>query len=178
MSYLVISTSLNPESRSFLLAKEAHRLLSLKGKAELLDLRKARLPHFDGGKSAQSRAVKRVKQKIQNATTILIAAPVYNYDVGAAAKNLIELTGDAFTDKTVGFMCAAGGKGSRMAFLGLAGSMLMDFRCLIIPDFVVADKGAFEGEQIVEAFTNERLQLLVTKAVNLNGAGLPRQERQ
>jgi len=177
MSYLVISTSLNPESRSFLLAKEAHRLLSLKGKAELLDLRKARLPHFDGGKSAQSRAVKRVKQKIQNATTILIAAPVYNYDVGAAAKNLIELTGDAFTDKTVGFMCAAGGKGSRMAFLGLAGSMLMDFRCLIIPDFVVADKGAFEGEQIVEAFTKERLQLLVTKAVNLNGAGLPRQER-
>jgi len=177
MSYLVISTSLNPESRSFLLAKEAHRLLSLKGKAELLDLRKARLPHLDGGKSAQSRAVKRVKQKIQNATTILIAAPVYNYDVGAAAKNLIELTGDAFTDKTVGFMCAAGGKGSRMAFLGLAGSMLMDFRCLIIPDFVVADKGAFEGEQIVEAFTKERLQLLVTKAVNLNGAGLPRQER-
>ncbi|MBX9949536.1 MAG: NAD(P)H-dependent oxidoreductase [Candidatus Obscuribacterales bacterium] len=174
MSYLVISTSLNPESRSLLLAKEAHRLLSLKGKAELLDLRKARLPHFDGGKSAQSRAVKRVKEKIQKATTIIIAAPVYNYDVGAAAKNLIELTGDAFTDKTVGFMCAAGGKGSRMAFLGLAGSMLMDFRCLIIPDFVVADKGAFEGERIVEAFTNERLQLLVDKAVKLDGAGLPK----
>lgn len=174
MSYLVISTSLNPESRSLLLAKEAHRLLSLKGKAELLDLRKARLPHFDGGKSAQSRAVKRVKEKIQKATTIIIAAPVYNYDVGAAAKNLIELTGDAFTDKTVGFMCAAGGKGSRMAFLGLAGSMLMDFRCLIIPDFVVADKGAFEGERIVEAFTNERLQMLVDKAVKLDGAGLPK----
>lgn len=173
MSYLVISTSLNPESRSFLLAKEAHRLLSLKGKADFLDLRKARLPHFDGGKSAQSRSVKRVLQKIQNATTILIAAPVYNYDVGAAAKNLIELTGDAWADKTVGFMCAAGGKGARMAFLGLANSMMMDFRCLIIPTFVVADKGAFEGEKIVEAFTNERLQQLVDGAVKLNGASLP-----
>ena len=42
------------------------------------------------------------------ATTILIAAPVYNYDVGAAVKNLIEHTGDAWTDKTVGFMLAAG----------------------------------------------------------------------
>ena len=76
MPYLVISTSLNPESRSFLLAKEAHRLLSLKDKADFLDLRKVRLPHFDGGKSAQSRAVKRVKEKIQNATTIIIAAPM------------------------------------------------------------------------------------------------------
>jgi FMN reductase len=174
MSYLVISTSLNPESRSFLLAKEAHRLLGLKGEAELLDLRKARLPLFTGVKST-SRSVKRVQEKIRKATTILIAAPVYNYDLGAAVKNLIEHTGDAWTDKTVGFMVAAGGKGARMAFLGLANSMMMDFRCLIIPNFVVADKSAFEGEQIVEAFTNERLQLLVDGAVKLNGISLPKQ---
>ena len=173
MPYLVISTSLNPESRSFLLAKEAHRLLSLKDKADFLDLRKVRLPHFDGGKSAQSRAVKRVKEKIQNATTIIIAAPVYNYDMGAAAKNLIELTGDSWADKTVGFMVASGGKGARMAYLGLANSMMMDFRCLIIPAFVCADKSAFEGEQITEAFTNERIQLLVDGAIKLNGASLP-----
>lgn len=89
MSYLVISTSLNPESRSFLLAQKAHRLLSLQGKAELLDLRKARLPLFDGGKTSMVRSVQRVKRKIQNATTIIIAAPVYNYDLGAAVKNLI-----------------------------------------------------------------------------------------
>lgn len=175
MSYLVISTSLNPESRSFLLAQEAHRLLSLKGEADFLDLRKARLPMFDGGKNTKSRAVQRVKRKIQNATTILIAAPVYNYDVGAAVKNLIEHTGDAFADKTVGFMVAAGGKGARMAYLGLANSMMMDFRCLIIPTFVVADKSAFEGNLITEAFTNERLQMLVEGAVKLNGISLPKQ---
>ena len=174
MSYLVISTSLNPESRSFLLAKEAHRLLCLKGEAELLDLRKARLPLFTGVKST-SRSVKRVKEKIRKATTILIAAPVYNYDLGATVKNLIEHTGDAWTDKTIGFMVAAGGKGARMAFLGLANSMMMDFRCLIIPNFVVADKSAFEGETIVEAFTNERLQMLVDGAVKLNGASLSEQ---
>jgi FMN reductase len=173
MSYLVISTSLNPESRSFLLAKEAHRLLSLKGKADFVDLRKARLPMFAGDKAAVGRSVERVKRKIQNAATILIAAPVYNYDVGAAVKNLIEHTGDAWTDKTVGFMVAAGGKGARMAFLGLSNSMMMDFRCLIIPTFVVADKSAFEGNLITEAFTNERLQMLVDGAIKLNGASLP-----
>lgn len=172
MSFLVISTSLNPESRSFILAQEAHRLLSQNHKADFLDLRKARLPLFTS-KNSKSRSVQRVKRKIQNATTILIAAPVYNYDLGAAVKNLIEHTGDAFADKTVGFMIAAGGKGARMAFLGLANSMMMDFRCLIIPTFVVADKSAFEGNQITEAFTNERLQMLVSGAVKLNGASLP-----
>lgn len=69
-------------------------------------------------------------------------------------------------------MVAAGCKGARMAYLGLANSMMMDFRCLIIPDFVVADKSAFEGNQIVEAFTNDRLKLLVDKAIKLNGACL------
>ena len=39
---------------------------------------------------------------------IVLATPVYNYHVSAATKNLIELTGSAWEDKLVGFLCAAG----------------------------------------------------------------------
>ena len=176
MSYLVISTCLNPESRSFLLAQEAHRLLGKANEANLLDLRKARLPLFNG-KNSQGRAVRRVREKIVHATCILVAAPVYNYDVGAAVKNLIEHTGDAWGDKTVGFMIAAGGKGSRMAFLGLANSMMLDFRCLIIRAFVLADKSNFSADKSLDAATLERLQLLVDGATRLNGVSIPKETK-
>ena len=46
---------------------------------------------------------------IEAARVIIVATPIYNYDANAAAKNLVELTGSAWEDKTVGFLCAAGG---------------------------------------------------------------------
>lgn len=43
---------------------------------------------------------------------VLVAAPIYNFDVSAAIKNLVEQTGRAWTDKVVGFLCSAGGRAS------------------------------------------------------------------
>ena len=45
------------------------------------------------------------------ARCVLLAAPVYNYDVNAAAKNLVELTGRAWEGKVVGLLLSAGGRG-------------------------------------------------------------------
>jgi FMN reductase len=69
----------------------------------------------------------------------LIATPVYNYNINAALKNLIELTGSAWTDKVVGFICSAGGKNSYMSVMSLANSLMLDFRSIIIPRFVYSD---------------------------------------
>jgi len=77
----------------------------------------------------------------------VLAVPVYNYYANAAAKNVIELTGSAWQDKAVGFLCAAGGKSSYMAILGLANSLMLDFQCLILPRFVYATKGEFDSER-------------------------------
>jgi FMN reductase len=38
-------------------------------------------------------------------------------------------------NKVVGFLCAAGGKSSYMSVMRLANSLMLDFRCLIIPHF-------------------------------------------
>ena len=69
---------------------------------------------------------------------MIVAAPVYNYDVSASAKNMIELTGNAWEDKMVGFLCAAGGMSSYMSVMAYANSLMLDFRCVIIPRFVYA----------------------------------------
>src|SRR6516162_9040929 len=101
MSFIVISSSLNSGSKSALLAREAHRVLSEKSEAEWLDLRDVELPHCDGDKAYSHPNVQLIAEKIQKASSIILAVAIYNFDCGSSAKNLVELTGSAWEDKTV-----------------------------------------------------------------------------
>ncbi|MDZ4833268.1 MAG: NAD(P)H-dependent oxidoreductase [Candidatus Melainabacteria bacterium] len=173
MPYLVISTSLNPESKSYLLAREAFQQLSDGGhEVEFLDLRKVKLPLCDGADCYSRPNVAKVRAKIEKATCILVGVPIYNYDCGAAAKNLVELTGRAWADKTVGFLCAAGGRSSYMSVMSFANSLMLDFRCLVIPRFVYADKSAFDANTIADNTLVERVGEFVAKAVTLDGVNI------
>lgn len=172
MSFLVISSSLNPQSKSLILAKEAHRLLSEKHDTDWLDLRDVELPQCDGDSAYSHPNVSKVTQQIQNASCILLAVPIYNYASGSAAKNLIELTGRAWTDKTVGFICAAGGSSSDMSIMNLANSLMLDFRSVIVPRFVYANGSAFSGNEITDSEILRRIRELIAAAERLDSASL------
>jgi NAD(P)H-dependent FMN reductase len=73
---------------------------------------------------------------VNSARAVIIATGIYNYDANAAVKNLVELTGDAWENKVVGFLCAAGGMSSYMSIMSLANSLMLDFRSIIVPRFV------------------------------------------
>ena len=121
--YLVISCSLRPASRARILARRAHECLTTAGhEAELIDLIDHPLPLCDGDTSYDAEHVAKLDALIRSAQGVLIGTPVYNYDASAATKNLIELTGQAWTNKVVGFLCAAGGSGSYKSIMGLANS--------------------------------------------------------
>lgn len=160
MSILIISCSLRPTSRSRILGREAERLLRAAGEQpEWLDLAECTLPFCDGGASYGAAGVSELQQKVSAARAILMAVPVYNYDVNAAAKNLVELTGQAWKHKVVGFVCAAGGRGSFMSVMPFANSLMLDFRCVIVPRFVYAlDKEVQQGE--IDPRVRERLEEL------------------
>jgi FMN reductase len=152
MSYLIISSSLNPKSRSRLLALIAfNELKNMGASVEWLDLADYSIPLCDGDATYNNTEVKGLKDIIQNAKGVLFAVPIYNYDVNAAAKNLIELTGDAWSNKIVGFLCAAGGKGSYMSVMSLANSLMLDFRCLIIPRFVYTVSEDFKEDDMTDS---------------------------
>jgi FMN reductase len=139
MHLLVISCSLNPASRSTQLAQMAHAdLHEAKHESELLNLMDLGLPMCDGNDAYNHPAVEKLERKIRAANGVILALPVYNYDINAAAKNLIELTGEAWTGKVVGFICAAGGQGSYMSVMPFANSLMLDFRCVVVPRFVYA----------------------------------------
>ena len=108
--YLVVSTSGNPDSNSRRLGQVAFaHLQKRKVNCDWLDIKDLDLPLCDADKCYGIAGAKQLNGAIESADGILIAAPVYNYDVAAAAKNMIELTGSSWEEKVVGFLCAAGG---------------------------------------------------------------------
>lgn len=165
---LIISASLNPDSNSRVLAHEAARVLAADGvSAEVLDLRDHPLPLCDGGEAYAHPEVARVQARIARADAVIIALPIYNYDGNAAFKNLVELTGKAWENKTVGFLCAAGGRSSYMSVMALANSLMLDFRCLIVPRFVYATGGDFADGKLVNDEQARRVAQLARETVRL-----------
>ena len=132
-----------------------------------------RFPPCDGAAAYADPNVKKLAELIQQSDAILLASPVYNYDVNAAAKNAVELTGRAWTGKVVGLLLAAGGQGSYMSAMGLAGSLMLDFRCLIVPRFVFATGESFEGDQLADDDIQQRVDALVHDTTRIAQALAP-----
>lgn len=170
-SILVISTSLSSDSNSRKLAERAAKLLG--DCCTYVDLRDYPMPLCGSDSSFGDANARKMAEMISAASCVLLAVPIYNYDVSAAAKNIIELSGKAWQSKIVGFMCAAGGKSSYMSVMSVANSLMLDFRCLIIPRFVYADGTSFDDFSITDAEVEKRLNGLLEDAKRLSEALTP-----
>ena len=166
--YLVIATSMRPGSHSQLMAAQiVADFAALGAKADLIDLREHPLPLCDGESAYGHPDVAKLSAKIKAARVIVVATPIYNYAANAAAKNLVELTGSAWEDKIVGFLCAAGGDSSYLSIIGLANSLMLDFRCVILPRFVYATGEDFAPGSIASPEVRRRIQQLAEAATRL-----------
>ncbi len=167
-SVVILSCSLNPQSRSHKLALSAESYLRGRGVGvELIDLGEHELPLCGTQGSFDHPNVQLLTGKIDAADAILVSAPVYNYDLNAVAKNAMELTGSGWKDKPVGFLCAAGGKASYMSPISFANSLMFDFRCLVIPRFVYCTRPDFTDEGQPGPEITERTEQLAAAAVDL-----------
>jgi FMN reductase len=169
--YLVVSTSGNPDSNSRRMGRIAfHHLEKAKVECEWLDISELGLPLCDADACYTQPGSQRVGKAIRAADGILLATPVYNYDVSAAAKNLVELTGKGWEEKVVGFLCAAGGMSSYMSVMAFASSLMLDFRSVIIPRFVYATGRAFEGDELTDKAVGERITALADELIRFTKA--------
>jgi FMN reductase len=168
MSVLILSCSLNPESNSRLLARTALAACEeRKIPAVFADLREYPLPLCDGAAAYGDPNVARLRGLVEQATGIIVATPIYNYYANAAAKNAVELTGGAWENKIVAFLCAGGGQGSYMSVMGLANNLMLDFRCVIVPRFVYATDAAFDDQSVTDAKVRDRVGRLVAEMNSL-----------
>jgi len=169
--YLVISTSGNSESNSRIMGRVAlARLQQQRADCEWIDISDLDLPLCDADKCYLNAAAQKLGKSIQAADGMIVAAPVYNYDVSAAAKNMIELTGSAWEDKVVGFLCAAGGMSSYMSVMAYANSLMLDFRTVIVPRFVYATSDAFDRDQLIDKKIERRIQQVADEVIRFTAA--------
>lgn len=160
--FLIVSCSLNPNSRSRITAEYAGELLKQKEiEFEFLDLALTPLPLCDAGSCYGDPNVQQAQQLVKNAKGILVACPIYNFNINSAAKNLIELTGQNWRETVVGFICAAGGHSSYASVMGIANSLMLDFRSFIVPRFVYTTGDDFEDDSLASDEIRSRVSLLV-----------------
>lgn len=169
--YLIIACSKREQSNSRLLAEAAQRAVkSLGHEVELIHLKEYPLPFCDGESAYSDPNVAILAEKIVQAEGVLLACPIYNYSINAMLKNMIELTGQNWQEKVVGFLCAAGGTSSYMSIMGIASSMMLDFRCLILPKFVYATGDSFEGNRINDENVEQRIVELSRSLIRIGTA--------
>ncbi|OYT70194.1 MAG: flavoprotein [Chloracidobacterium sp. CP2_5A] len=168
MEYLIISASLRSTSHSRAMAQRLTAAYAARqAPSALVDMRDYALPFCDGEQTREHPQVAALTERIAKARVVALAAPIYNYDVSAAAKNLIELTGSAWENKIVGFLCAAGGQSSYMSALGLANSLMLDFRAVIVPRFVYATGADFSDGKLVSPRVEARIEQLAETSMKL-----------
>jgi FMN reductase len=169
--FLVISTSGNPESNSRIMGQVAFAHLQKAGTdCEWIDISKLDLPLCDADTCYANVAVRKLQKAIETAGGILVATPVYNYDVSAAAKNMLELTGSAWENKVVAFLCAAGGMSSYMSVMAFANSLMLDFRSVIVPRFVYATGDSFEDDKLTDKKVAQRVQDVADELIRFTSA--------
>ncbi|MGI8821374.1 MAG: NADPH-dependent FMN reductase [Chthoniobacterales bacterium] len=169
--YVVISASGNPQSNSRRMGRMAFASLQKAGvQVDWLDLRDLALPLCDADACYGAEGARQLHTAISAADGIMVAAPVYNYDVSASAKNMIELSGKAWEDKVVAFLCAAGGMSSYMSVMAYANSLMLDFRSVIVPRFVYATGSAFDGDAPADAKIVARIDQVAAELIRFTEA--------
>lgn len=175
MKYLIISCSLHPRSLSRELARRLEEYLP-KDETTFLDLAEIELPFCDGSDAYSLESVKNVASQVSAARGIVVASPIYNYDLSAAAKNVVELTGRAWSGKVVGLLCAAGGRSSYMAGMPFLNSLMLDFRSFVLPRFVYAPGLVYGDKDMIDDALDARIKQLATELVRVTEAIVPETE--
>lgn len=158
----VLSASLGSDSNSRSLCWHACEFAKERGiEAEFINLQDHRvLPYFEEG----SEGIEEISAKLDAAAAIIVSFPLYNYNMSASLKALIEHCGNCFEDKVVGIMTAAGGQSSYMSVMSIVQSLMCDYRSWIIPRYVYAARGDFEQEGKPGQEVRQRIEQLVEVA--------------
>ncbi|MCH9653795.1 MAG: NAD(P)H-dependent oxidoreductase [Planctomycetes bacterium] len=158
----IIATSLNPKSKSQILARQMESHLVSDGvHCQLFDLRELNIGMSGPNENWGNADIAKIAESVKQASHVVFAVPIYCYDVNSAAKNIIELTGRSFTNKVISFLCAAGGTNSYMSVMSFANHLMLDFRSIIVPRFLYTQDSDWSEEGILNESIQERFELLI-----------------
>tara|TARA_B100000427_G_scaffold155457_1_gene129232 strand:- start:13913 stop:14437 length:525 start_codon:yes stop_codon:yes gene_type:complete len=169
MKTLIFSTTHHKQSKPDAIAKFlTNQLQNDTIKSHYIHVGDLNLPMCDGYECYKNETVIKLQKEVNEANSFIICSPIYNYDLNAIAKNLIELCGQGFRDKVIGLAVTAGGQKSYMAPLSFINSLLIDYRCIIVPRYVYATSEAFnEDNTIIDETIQKRLTSLAESLITI-----------
>lgn len=182
MKFTVLSTSLDPESRSAWLCTLATAQLRAQGhEVTFLDLRTDPLPPFDNAQGAggcyDHPNAARYHAAVAGADGVFLGVPVYNWGLGSGAKALVELTGSsdearglhgAWFDRPVTFLVSGGLDHGYLSHGAFAFGLMVDFRCVVNPHFVYATSAHWDAPGVPGEWLRGRLARTVDRGVDLS----------
>ncbi len=152
MKIAILNSNLAPGGKTGNLVDELYALFQADGHdAETFHAGDLELPHCDGYLCYKDKKTIALAEALAPVEAIVLVSPVYNYDLNAAAKNLIELTGNSWKGKAVGLVVTAGGERSYLSPLGFMNSLGSDYRCLVSPRFVYVSRSDFSEDNTLPA---------------------------
>jgi len=163
MHIAILNSNLAPGGKPAYLAGLLAELFAAAGhEAPVYHVGDLSLPACDGSLCYKDKKTIALTEALARAEALALVSPVYNYDLNAAAKNLIELTGGSWNGKAVGLVCTAGGERSYLSALGFMNSLGIDYRCLVSPRFVYVTREEFleDGTLAAASPIRDRLAFL------------------
>lgn len=173
---LLISFSLNPKSKSYKSLKAAYDYLKSRGvEAKIIDLREYDLPFYDGTEEILANShIKEIFDIFNSVEKIIIAAPIYNFDVNANLKNFIDLLSvtrykNLLNNKQVIGMIGA--MGSEKGFTSLLLSLSyfqFSLGFYLIPKIVMSEPKDFNEKNEVSTVLENRIQELCNTIIQVS----------
>tara|TARA_A100001015_G_scaffold38972_1_gene42796 strand:+ start:4977 stop:5507 length:531 start_codon:yes stop_codon:yes gene_type:complete len=150
MSILTISANLTEQSSTKTLAEMVHTSITKHDtNASFVSLHEYPIPICDGRASFSDPNVEQLNTLLEAHSGFVFATPIYNYTINSTLKSLIEHCGRAFTEKPIGFICTAGGEKSFMSLMPTINSMMLDFRCIVLPRFLYVTSSQFNEDKTI-----------------------------
>ncbi len=147
MKIAILNSNLSPGGKSAHLADTLASLFAESGhEAKVFNLGELDLPACDGSTCYKNEKTISLTAALADTEAIVLISPIYNYDLNAAAKNLIELTGNSWKGKAVGLVVTAGADRSYLSPLAFMNSLSIDYRCLVSPRYVYVTREDFTPE--------------------------------
>jgi len=155
MKTLILSSSLSPKSRSFILCQAVNMELSNKSvEIDFVDLRDYDLAPVYRGKTAD---MDRLTEKVKEADNIIIGMGVHCYTINDGLKIVLDSCFGDSTGKFFGIVCAAGGEKSYLSTMHLTQICMNEWRMIQLPRVIYATGKDFNDDAISNMDLKERI---------------------
>jgi len=155
MKTLIISSSLSPDSKSFILCSEVNTELLKRGiKSKIIDARKIKLTAYHYKESLE---MKNLSTEISKADNLIIGMGVHCYSINDSLKIILDNCFNDVTGKFFGVLCSAGGEKSYLSTMHLTQICMNEWRMIQLPRIIYGTSKDFKKNKIISKDLNERI---------------------